>query len=55
MTREEAQQLLIDAGLVLDEAGMGDFTRGHVSVRVPGDPSHFFMKPHSYGLDEITM
>jgi L-fuculose-phosphate aldolase len=55
MIREEAQQLLIDAGLVLDEAGMGDFTRGHVSVRVPGDPSHFFMKPHSYGLDEITM
>jgi len=55
MTREEAQQMLIDAGLVLDEAGMGDFTRGHVSVRVPGDPNHFFMKPHSYGLDEITM
>ena len=55
MTREEAQQQLIDAGLVLDEAGMGDFTRGHVSVRVPGDPNHFFMKPHSYGLDEITM
>jgi ribulose-5-phosphate 4-epimerase/fuculose-1-phosphate aldolase len=55
MTREEAQQMLIDAGLVLDEAGMGDFTRGHVSVRVPGDPNHFFMKPHSFGLDEITM
>jgi L-fuculose-phosphate aldolase len=34
---------------------MGDFTRGHVSVRVPGDPNHFYMKPHSFGLDEITM
>lgn len=24
-------------------------------MRVPGDPSHFFIKPHSYGFDEITM
>lgn len=55
MTKDEAKQLLIDAGLVLDVNGMGDFTRGHVSVRVPGDPNHFYMKPHSYGLDEITM
>jgi ribulose-5-phosphate 4-epimerase/fuculose-1-phosphate aldolase len=55
MTKDEAKQLLINAGLVLDEAGLGDFTRGHVSIRVPGDPQHFYMKPHSYGLDEITM
>ena len=55
MTKDEAKQTLIDAGLVLDVAGMGDFTRGHVSVRVPGDPNHFYMKPHSFGLDEITM
>lgn len=51
---EEARQMLIDAGLVLDHQGQGDMTRGHVSVRVPGDPAHFLMKPHSVGLDEIT-
>ncbi|MBA9884015.1 class II aldolase/adducin family protein [Ralstonia pickettii] len=54
MTLEEAQQKLIDAGLILETNGQGDFTRGHVSVRMPGDPSKFIMKPHSYGFDEIT-
>ncbi len=55
MTGDEARQKLIDAGRILDTAGQGDLTRGHVSVRVPGDPTHFYMKPHSQGLDEITM
>src|SRR3954454_6997899 len=54
MTLEEAQQKLIDAGRILETNGQGDFTRGHVSVRVPGDASKFIMKPHSYGFDEIT-
>jgi L-fuculose-phosphate aldolase len=45
---------LIAAGNILDAADQGDLTRGHVSVRVPGDPAHFYMKPHSQGLDEIT-
>ncbi|MGF6870639.1 class II aldolase/adducin family protein [Paraburkholderia sp. MM5477-R1] len=54
MTLGEAQQQLIDAGLILETNGQGDFTRGHVSVRMPGDPSQFIMKPHSYGFDEIT-
>lgn len=45
---------LIDAGSILDAADQGDLTRGHVSVRVPADPLHFYMKPHSQGLDEIT-
>jgi ribulose-5-phosphate 4-epimerase/fuculose-1-phosphate aldolase len=54
MSEAEAKQRLIDAGLILDAAGQGDLTRGHVSVRVPGDPEFFFMKPHSQGLDEIT-
>lgn len=53
MNSQEARSRLIDAGLVLDAAGQGDLTRGHVSVRVPGDPEHFYMKPHSFGLDEI--
>ena len=51
----EAKQKLIDAGRILEAEGQGDLTRGHVSVRVPGDSSHFFMKPHSFGFDEITM
>jgi L-fuculose-phosphate aldolase len=55
MTRDEAKRKLIDAALILNDAGLGDFTRGHVSVRVPGDDKHFFMKPHSFGLDELTM
>jgi L-fuculose-phosphate aldolase len=52
---EEARRQLIDAGKILAFEGQGDLTRGHVSVRVPGDPLHFLMKPHSRGLDEITM
>lgn len=54
MTADEARQKLIDAGLILEAEGQGDFTRGHVSVRVPGDPTHFYMKPHSFGFDEMT-
>ena len=50
----EVRLKLIDAGSILDAAEQGDLTRGHVSVRVPGDPTHFYMKPHSQGLDEIT-
>src|SRR5580698_1727900 len=55
MTVQEAKQKLIDAGLVLAHQGQGDMTRGHVSVRVPGETDLFFMKAHSIGLDEITM
>ncbi|VXC92131.1 putative class II aldolase [Burkholderia sp. 8Y] len=54
MNADEAKQKLIDAGRILEAEGQGDFTRGHVSVRVPGGPNHFFMKPHSFGFDEIT-
>ncbi len=50
----EIRHKLIDAGAILDAADQGDLTRGHVSVRVPGDASHFYMKPHSMGLEEIT-
>jgi ribulose-5-phosphate 4-epimerase/fuculose-1-phosphate aldolase len=38
----------------LETNGQGDLTRGHVSIRVPEDPNHFYMKPHSFGFDEIT-
>jgi len=54
MTETALKQKLIDAGRILALEGQGDLTRGHVSVRVPGDPTHFLMKPHSHGLDEIT-
>jgi L-fuculose-phosphate aldolase len=55
MTHDEAKQKLIYAGIILQNEGHADFTRGHVSVRVPGRPEHFFMKPHSIGFEEITM
>jgi ribulose-5-phosphate 4-epimerase/fuculose-1-phosphate aldolase len=54
MTLDEAQDILIDGGLVLETQGQGDMTRGHISIRVPGRPDHFYMKPHSFGFDEIT-
>jgi L-fuculose-phosphate aldolase len=49
------KQKLIVAGKILAAEGQGDFTRGHISVRLPGKPELFYMKPHSVGLDEITM
>jgi L-fuculose-phosphate aldolase len=55
MTHDEIKQKLIQAGKVLVAEGQDDFTRGHISMRLPDNPSHFFMKPHSVGLDELTM
>ncbi len=54
MTDEQAIDNLIAAGRILDAAGQGDLTRGHVSVRMPSDAGLFFMKPHSWGLEEIS-
>jgi L-fuculose-phosphate aldolase len=54
MTHAKLRQKLILAGKVLAAAGQADFTRGHVSIRLPGNPSRFLMKAHSLGLDEIT-
>src|SRR5258708_856681 len=48
-----AKRTLIEAGAILAYLGQGDMTRGHVSVRMPGTPELFLMKPHSVGLDEI--
>ena len=48
------KQQLIVAGKVLVAQGQDDFTRGHISFRLPDDPGLFFMKAHSLGLDEIT-
>lgn len=51
---EPLQQKLIVAGKILVAEGQDDFTRGHISVRVPDNSALFYMKPHSVGLDEIT-
>ena len=53
-TLDDIRRKLIDAGHIIDADGQGDLTRGHISVRMPGDPTHFLMKPHSRGYDEIT-
>jgi len=54
-THDAIKQQIIIAGKVLVAEGQDDFTRGHISARMPGNPKLFFMKPHSIGLDEITM
>ncbi|MBV9261561.1 MAG: class II aldolase/adducin family protein [Pseudolabrys sp.] len=54
MAHAALKNKLIAAGKVLAAAGQGDFTRGHISVRMPGKPQLLYMKPHSVGLDEIT-
>jgi L-fuculose-phosphate aldolase len=51
----ELKQQMVMAGKVLVAEGHDDFTRGHISMRLPDNPKLFFMKPHSMGLDEITM
>ena len=55
MNHKEIKEKIILAGKVLVAEGQDDFTRGHISFRLPDNPSLFFMKPHSIGLDEITM
>jgi L-fuculose-phosphate aldolase len=54
-THQAIKEQLILAGRVLVAEGQDDFTRGHISMRLPDEPKLFFMKPHSVGLDEITM
>jgi L-fuculose-phosphate aldolase len=54
-THRSIKQQLIEAGKVLVAEGQDDFTRGHISFRLPDEPSRFLMKAHSIGLDEITM
>ena len=53
-THADIKDKMIWAGKVLVNEGQDDFTRGHISFRLPDNPSLFFMKAHSLGLDEIT-
>lgn len=55
MTHDAIKQTMILAGRVLVAEHQDDMTRGHISARLPDNPSLFFMKPHSIGLDEITL
>jgi L-fuculose-phosphate aldolase len=54
VANEALKRKLITGGKVLAAAGQGDFTRGHISARLPGKKPLFIMKPHSVGLDELT-
>jgi L-fuculose-phosphate aldolase len=54
-THRSLKEQLVLAGKVLVAEGQDDFTRGHISFRLPDDPNLFFMKAHSIGLDEITV
>ncbi len=55
MSHEKIKETLIWAGKALVGEGQDDFTRGHISMRLPDNPDLFYMKAHSIGLDEITM
>jgi len=54
MSNDKLRNRLILAGKVLAAEGQGDFTRGHISVRLPDKPAQFLMKAHGIGLDEIS-
>jgi len=56
MTYDDIKQKLILAGKILVAEGQDDFyPRPLFRLRLPDNPSRFFMKPHSVGLDELTM
>jgi L-fuculose-phosphate aldolase len=55
MTRDEAKKKLVAGGHILEAVGQGDMTRGHISVRLPDDANRFYMKPHSFGFDEMNV
>ncbi|MBM3530382.1 MAG: class II aldolase/adducin family protein [Alphaproteobacteria bacterium] len=54
MSHDDIKDAIIMAGKVLVAEGQDDFTRGHISMRLPDNPSLFYMKAHSIGLDEIS-
>jgi L-fuculose-phosphate aldolase len=54
VANEALKKKLIVAGNILAAHGQADFTRGHISARLPGKNPRFIMKPHSVGLDELT-
>jgi ribulose-5-phosphate 4-epimerase/fuculose-1-phosphate aldolase len=45
---------MINAGRVLVDEGQGDYVWGHISARLPDNPSRFLMKPGCIGVEEMT-
>lgn len=50
---DQLRATLADAGRVLAMEGHGDYVAGHISVRLPGDPERFLMKPAGIGIEEM--
>lgn len=51
---DRLKESLINAGRILAREDQGDFIFGHVTARLPDDDTQFLMKPHNFGLEEIT-
>ena len=51
---DDLKRRMIEAGKILEKEGQGDWTRGHISIRLPDDPNRFYMKAAKFGLEEIT-
>jgi len=50
----ELRERLVDAGLILDAEGQGDFCMGHVSQRTADNPERILMKAAAMGFEEMT-
>ncbi len=53
-TEAELRAKLVDAGLILDAEGQGDFCMGHITRRTDDDPNRILMKAAAMGLEEMT-
>lgn len=53
MSNPSIQELLADGCRVLAWDGQGDLISGHVSCRIPENPSRLYMKPARIGLEEV--
>ena len=51
---EDLKQKLVDAGRVMFSEGLGDYVAGHISLRLPDNPSLFLMKPAGIGVEEMN-
>ncbi len=45
---------LVEAGRILASQGQGDYVAGHITVRLPDEPSRFLMKPAGIVIEEMT-
>jgi len=51
---EDLKQKLVDAGRVMFSEGLGNYVAGHISLRLPDNPSRFLMKPAGIGVEEMN-